>query len=133
MSYLRIKTIKNRQYLYRQTSVRKGKKVKTISEYLGFIFCAPIAAMSPSKPGGYSGHKSTDQRTNRHQAQADRERFDKEMENPRERFIREAAKAAAARAERAAPASDPKVREAAREFNEARDAESQPVKGKDQG
>ena len=30
MSYLRVKTIKNRKYLYRQTSVRKGKKVKTI-------------------------------------------------------------------------------------------------------
>jgi hypothetical protein len=37
MSFLRVKTIKGRRYLYRQTSVRKGKKVTTISEYLGAI------------------------------------------------------------------------------------------------
>ena len=39
MSYLRIRTIKGRRYLYRQTSVRKGKKVTTISEYLGAVGC----------------------------------------------------------------------------------------------
>jgi hypothetical protein len=37
MSYLRVKTIKGRQYLYRQTSVRERKKVRTISEYLGCV------------------------------------------------------------------------------------------------
>jgi hypothetical protein len=123
MSYLRIKKIRGRSYLYRQTSVRKGKKVKTISEYLGFIFCAPIAAMSPGRPGGSKGHRSTDARANRHQDQANRERYEKEMENPRERFMREAAKAAAARAGKVETAPDPKVTEAASEFNEARAAE----------
>lgn len=34
MTYRVIKTIRGRQYLYEQTSVRVGKKVKTISKYL---------------------------------------------------------------------------------------------------
>jgi hypothetical protein len=79
MSYIRIKTIKGKQYAYRQTSVRKGKKVKTISEYLGALFWAPLAAMSPGKPGGYGGHKSTDKRANKHQENYNREKFAKEM------------------------------------------------------
>jgi hypothetical protein len=126
MSYLRIKTIKNQKYLYRQTSVRKGKKVKTISEYLGFVFCAPIAAMSPGRPGGYKGHKSTDARANKHQDQANRERFEKEMENPRERLMREAAKAAGERSKRPEPKEtekDREAKEAIRGFNEARSQE----------
>jgi hypothetical protein len=126
MSYLRIRTIKNRKYLYRQTSVRKGKKVKTISEYLGALFWAPLAAMSPGRPGGYGGHKSTDQRANRHQDNYNRERYEKQMQDPRERFVREAAKAAAARAGKADAAPDPKVMEAVREFNEARQKEKEP-------
>lgn len=133
MTFLRVKTVKGRKYLYRQTSVRKGKKVKTISEYLGALFWAPVAAMSPGRPGGYGGHKSTDARANRHQEQANRERFDKEMENPRERFIREATKAAAARAGRAEPTPDPKVTEAVREFNEARANEKAATSGKQGG
>lgn len=126
MSYLRVRTIKGRGYLYRQTSVRKGKKVKTISEYLGALFWAPIAAMSPGRPGGYGGHKSTDKRANRHQDQTNREKFDKDMQNPKERFAREAAKAATARAGRSEPPPDPKVMEAVREFNEARTQEKEP-------
>jgi hypothetical protein len=133
MSYLRVRTIKGRGYLYRQTSVRKGKKVKTISEYLGALFWMPIAAASPGRPGGYKGHKSTDARANRHQAQSDRERFDKEMENPKERFAREATKAAAARAGRATVKMDETAQkkwdegmEAVREFNEARAKEKEP-------
>jgi hypothetical protein len=35
MSFLRIKTVKGKQYLYRQTSVSEGKKVRSIMEYLG--------------------------------------------------------------------------------------------------
>jgi hypothetical protein len=35
MSFLRIRTIKGKQYLYRQTSVREGKKVRSIMEYIG--------------------------------------------------------------------------------------------------
>jgi hypothetical protein len=130
MSFLRIRTIRNRQYLYRQTSVRKGRKVKTISEYLGALFWAPIAAASPGRPGGYKGHKSTDARTNRHQDAANRERYDKEMENPKERFMREAARGAAARAGRPTPKMDETAQrkheetmEAVREFSEARAAE----------
>jgi hypothetical protein len=126
MSYLRVRSIKGRGYLYRQTSVRKGKKVKTISEYLGALFWAPLAAMSPGKPGGYGGHKSTDKRANRHQNQANREKFDKDMQNPKARFAREAAKAAAARAGRVEAPSDPKVMDAVREFNEARSNEKEP-------
>src|ERR1700712_3549684 len=86
MSFLRIRTIKNRKYLYRQTSVRKGKKVTTISEYLGALFWAPLAAMSPGRPGGYGGHKSTDQRAIRHRDNYNRERYEKDMQDPRERF-----------------------------------------------
>lgn len=99
MSFLRIRTIKGKQYLYRQTSVRKGKKVRTISEYLGALGWIAVAAASPGYIGS-KGHQSTDKRGMRDQEQADRERFKKEMENPRERFQREAAKAAAARSER---------------------------------
>jgi hypothetical protein len=104
MSYLRVRTIKGRGYLYRQTSVRKGKKVKTISEYLSALFWIRMSAASPGHPGGYNGHKSTDARGNRHQNQANRDRFDEEMEDPRERFIREAIKAAATQAGRIEPA-----------------------------
>ncbi len=125
MSYLRVRTIKGRSYLYRQTSVRKGKQVKTISEYLGALLWAPVAAMSPGKPGGYGGHKSTDKRANRHQDQANREKLDKDMQNPKARFAREAAKAAAARAGKIEAAPDPKVMEAVREFNERREAEKE--------
>jgi hypothetical protein len=35
MSFFRIKTIKGKGYLYRQTSVREGKKVRSIMEYFG--------------------------------------------------------------------------------------------------
>jgi len=35
MSFFRIKTLKGRQYLYKQTSVREGKKVRSIMEYIG--------------------------------------------------------------------------------------------------
>jgi hypothetical protein len=35
MSFTRIRTIKGKQYLYRQTSLRVGKKVRSQMEYLG--------------------------------------------------------------------------------------------------
>jgi hypothetical protein len=35
MSFFRIKTIKGKGYLYRQTSVREGKKVRSVMEYMG--------------------------------------------------------------------------------------------------
>jgi hypothetical protein len=56
--------------------------------------------------------------------QANRERFDKEMENPQARFVREAAKAAAVRAGRETPKEEPS--EAIREFNKQRAEEREP-------
>ena len=42
MSFIRTKTIKGKQYLYRQTNVRVGKKVRSIMEYIGTTSgCAP--------------------------------------------------------------------------------------------
>jgi hypothetical protein len=37
MSFFRIKTVKGRQYLYRQTSVREGPKVRSVMEYMGSL------------------------------------------------------------------------------------------------
>jgi hypothetical protein len=129
MSFLRTKTIKGKTYLYRQTSVRKGKKVKSKMEYLGALGWIALAAVSPGKPGGYKGHASTDKRTLKHQDAADRERFKKEMENPKERFQREAAKTAALVAQREAAQPKQEPIDAIREFNEARAAEKGPLNG----
>jgi hypothetical protein len=40
MSFFRIKTVKGRQYLYKQTSVREGPKVRSVMEYMGSL-CGP--------------------------------------------------------------------------------------------
>jgi hypothetical protein len=37
MSFFRIKTVKGKQYLYKQTSVRDGQKVRSIMEYWGRV------------------------------------------------------------------------------------------------
>jgi hypothetical protein len=42
MSFIRTKTIKGKQYLYRQISVRKGKKVRSIMEYIGAVGGAAV-------------------------------------------------------------------------------------------
>jgi hypothetical protein len=120
MSFLRIRTIKGKQYLYRQTSVRKGKKVRTISEYLGALGWIAVAAASPGYIGS-RGHQSTDKRGLRDQDQADRERFKKEMENPRERFQREAAKAALARSGSKGPTDEKFAKDCAdmRQFSDS--------------
>jgi hypothetical protein len=125
MTFLRIKTVKGRKYLYRQTSVRKGKKVRSVMEYVCALGWIAAAAASPGHVGS-RGHKSTDKRAMKHQDQADRERFKKEMMHPKERFQREAAKAAAARVGKPEAAPDPKIMEAVREFNEARAQEKEP-------
>jgi hypothetical protein len=78
MSFLRIKTVKGKRYLYRQTSIRKGKKVVSIMEYICAIGWMAAAASSPGRPGGYSGHKSTDKRQIRDQEKAGRELFHKD-------------------------------------------------------
>lgn len=123
MTFLRVKTVRGRKFLYRQTSIRKGKKVHSIMEYVCSIGWIAVAATSPGKPGGYKGHKTTDARQARHQDSYNRERFDKEMENPKERFIREATKAAAARTAKT-PEADKETMEALREFNSRRQSEA---------
>lgn len=75
MSYLRVRTIRGRKYLYRQTSVQRDNKVHTISEYLGFVFCAPIIALSDALSDGGNRHASvasSDAQAMRHQEQANR-------------------------------------------------------------
>jgi hypothetical protein len=37
MTFHRVRTIKGKHYLYEQTSVRKGKKVRSIMKYVGAI------------------------------------------------------------------------------------------------
>lgn len=144
MSFLRVRTIKGKQYLYRQTSVRKGKKVLSIMEYLGALIAIGAAAASPGKPGGYSGSRSTDKRAIKHQEEYDRERFAKDRagfnakqrgDYQREQKACEYAKAAreahmsrAEKQERATAKADSEKKaaetmEAVREFNEARKAE----------
>ena len=75
----------------RQTSVRKGKNVKSTMQYVCSLGWIGVAAASPGWIGS-KGHASTDKRTLKHQGGYDRERFKKEMANPKERFMREAAK-----------------------------------------
>jgi hypothetical protein len=121
MSFFRIKTVNGKSYLYRQTSIRKGKKVKSKMEYLGALGFIGWAAASPGYIGS-KGHKSTDKRVLRDQDAADRERFKKEMERPQERFKREAGKAASVRSGKANAAPDPEMMKEVREFNERRAA-----------
>jgi hypothetical protein len=71
---------------------------------------------------GYPGHKSTDKRGNKDQDDANRERFGKEMQHPKERFQREAARAAAARGGKTEAQPGPNVMDAVREFKERMDA-----------
>jgi hypothetical protein len=98
--------------------------------YLGAVGWIAAAAVSPGYIGS-KGHQSTDKRAIRDQDAADRERLKKKMENPKECFQREAAKAAAARAGRPATEPNPEVMEAAREFNEARAADKEGSKAQD--
>src|SRR5258707_9603794 len=77
MTFLRVKTVKGRRYLYKQTSVRKGKKVLSIMEYICSLGWITVAAASPGSPGGFSGNRSTDKRSIKHQALSDRELFTK--------------------------------------------------------
>jgi hypothetical protein len=122
---VRYKTIKGKRYAYEQTSVRKGKKVKTISKYLGAVAAAPFVAAAPvqvkvTEGRGSKGHKSTDKRAKKHPEMSDRERFEKSMQNQREHFRREAAKTAAKNEAKPQAQPDPKVMDAIREFNEPR-------------
>ena len=102
MSFLRIKTIKKKSYLYRQTSVRKGKKVHSMTEYVCYLGWIVASAASPGKPGGFSGIRPTDKRQIREQEASERELFDKNrarfnvkqrQDYMRQRAAREAAKA----------------------------------------
>lgn len=145
MSFVRIKTIRGKQYLYCQTSVRKGKKVRSIMEYLGALGAIAFAATAPGKPGGFSGNRPTDKRSIKHQEESDRELFAKSrgrfnvkqrQDYEREQKARDAGKdardakmsradkAERAGAQKAAKAEDDETMEAVREFNEARAAEN---------
>jgi hypothetical protein len=79
MTFLRIKTIKGKRYLYSQTSVRKGKKVRSIMQYVCSLGWIAAAAASPGYIGS-KGHQSTDKRSIKHQDTYDRERHAKRME-----------------------------------------------------
>ena len=90
MTFLRIRTIRNRSYLYQQTSVRKGKKVRSIMKYLGALGTVGIGgaalgvsivrdAMGKDKPQYYARPlRGTDQRANRHQEAYERELYEKD-------------------------------------------------------
>jgi hypothetical protein len=149
MSYLRVKTITKKnsrqyKYLYRQKSVHQGKKVHTISEFLGPLLWIPLAAMSPGSPGGYGASRPTDKRQIRDQEAGDRELFAKNraafnvkqrQDYDRQQKTRDAAKEAreakmsrSERRERDEARAEAQSKwdegmEAVREFNEARGAE----------
>lgn len=146
MSFFRIKTINGRDYLYRQTSKRKGKKVLSIMEYVGALGAIAVAAASPGKPGGYSGHRSTDKRQIRDQEGSDRKLFGKDRaafniklrqdyerqqkikenaKQSREEKLSEAAKSERANARQEAERKTQATMEAVRAFNEARSAEKE--------
>jgi hypothetical protein len=147
MSFYRIKTVKNRKYLYKQTSRRKGKKVLSIMEYIGALGAIAAAAASPARPGGFSGDKSTDKRANRIQENYERGLFEKDrpafnrhvrMQHGKEqtkrndgREYRESKLSREERRERAEAANAAQLKaketmEAVREFNERREAEKEP-------
>ncbi len=145
MSFLRIKTItkngRKYSYLVRQTNVRRGKKVYSIMEHIcGF----GMAALSPGRPGGFSGHRPTDKRQIRDQDRADRELFntdrtafnakqrkDYEQQQKARQYAKEARDAKMSRGEKRERAEAKQAErrvwdetmEAAKEFNEARSAE----------
>ena len=156
MSFLRIKTVKGRKYLYRQTSRRKGKKVLSIMEYICSLGWIGVAMASPGNPGGFSGSRSTNKRTIRHQEEYDRELFatnparfnakqrrDYELEQKVRSYAKEGREKKMSREERqereearqAANRKAAETMEAVREFKEARDAEKSAttVKGESGG
>ena len=147
MSFLRIKTIKKKRYLYRQTSVRKGKKVHSIMEYICAMGWIAVAAASPGRPGGFSGNRPTDKRHIKHQEESDREKFKnnsaafnvrQRQDYEREQKARDAAKEARdsklsrserqerAEAKEAADRKAAETMEAVREFNATRAKEKEP-------
>ena len=73
----RIKTIKKMRYLYRQTSVRNGKKARSIMEYIRALGAIAVAAASRDRPGGFSGNRPSDKRHIKHREESDRELFAK--------------------------------------------------------
>jgi hypothetical protein len=123
MSFLRIKTINKKgrsyKYLVRQTNVRKGKKVYSIMEHIcGF----GLALVSPGRPGGFSGSRPTDKRQIRDQETADRELFVKNRAafNVKLRQEYERQNKGKVKQEPVETDKDREVKEAVREFNEAR-------------
>lgn len=154
MAYLRVKTIKGRRYLYRQHSVRKGKKVHTLSQFLGALGSAGVLgvlavrdAVGMDKTYLRRPQQSTHGRANKIQETHERELFDKDREafnrmyrvnGLKEKAFRESEKQWKAdhlsRAEKreradevtAAQKKHDETMEAIREFKEARAKEKEP-------
>lgn len=126
MSFYRIKSInkngKTYYYWVRQTNVRRGKKVYSIMEHIGGFL---MAAASPGKPGGFGGNRPTDKRHIKHQEESDRELFAKDRArfNVKQRQDYERQNRGKVKAEPVETDKDREIKEAIKEFNEARAAE----------
>jgi hypothetical protein len=140
MSFHRIKTIKGKQYLYRQTSVRKGKKVRSIMEYIGAVGGGVVNAVGCTvfavrdmagldEPKRYGTPlRGTDQRANAHQEAYERELFDKDRDafNRLNRSQYERQNRGKVKAEPVETEKDRELKEQLREFTEARANEKGP-------
>jgi hypothetical protein len=140
MSFIRYKTIKGKQYAYRQTSVRKGKKVHSVMQYLGavaggavhvvgtVVFVArDMAGLDETKRYG-TPIRGTDQRANAHQEAYERELFDKDREafNSLHRMQVARQNRGKVKAEPRETDKDRELKEQLREFQERRDKEKEP-------
>jgi hypothetical protein len=74
--FLRIKTIKNRRYLYREERVREGRRVRSISTYLGA--CDPRQERAIASADRQAA--KTDAYQREHFGETGQERADREKE-----------------------------------------------------
>lgn len=144
MSFFRIKTIKDRQYLYKQTSVREGKKVKSIMEYVGALG-GHFTSSGRSVPNRNADLQATqnpkrpdyNQEYRQNLFKTDRPAFDRlQMQDAlkaqaskesraawKDKQVSRGEKTARAEASRAADEKWKETMEVVREFSEAREAE----------
>jgi len=142
MSFFRVKTVKGRGYLYKQTSVRDGEKVRSIMEYCGRIDGRDPpqpqtnrnsdlqATQNPKRPDYTIEHRRGLFKTDKaefasHQAfDAARAQSAKESKAAwKEKNMGRAEKQDRAQAKQAADAKFKETMEAVKTFNEAREAE----------
>jgi hypothetical protein len=142
MSFFRIKTLKGRQYLYKQTSVREGKKVRSVMEYIGSYSGAETygkttprnqdleATRNPKRPDYTAEHrkglsKNDKAAFDRLQAfDAARARGAKESKTAwKEKNVSRGEKQERAQTKQADDAKFKETMEAVKEFNAAREAE----------